>query len=205
MLDLVSNYAVGSSVRSGTINLVKVNRTKFRRRHKINMSMIPLDEFGREVAQYDPITLVQMCGHASGELEQSGQIMRQVTLNGQNVIVTHYAFAELAMWAIRNHLQAGHRQPSPDDVIRLANNIYSIQDPFLGTKGGIIRTLYAQAPYQQKLEYLIPRHIILYLETNPPQSSFDPDGSFRRATGLTVKEFMCIGFAFYSVASEMSQ
>lgn len=166
--------------------------------------MIPPDEFGKEVAQYDPTTLVQRCGDASRNLEQSGQIMQQGTLNGQEVIVTYHALAELTMWAIRNHLESGDRQPSPDDIIRLANSIYSIQDPFLGTKAGgimtLVRTLYEQAPYQENLQYLIPRHIILYLESNPERSSFDLDGAFRRATDLTVKEFMIIGFAFCSAA-----
>lgn len=191
-------------IRSGTINLVQVNLTKFRRQHKTDMSMIPSDEFAREVAQYDPTTLVRMCAHASRKLEESGQIMQQGTLNGQNVIVTHHALAELTMWAIRNYPEAGDRQPSTDDIIRLANNIYSIQDPFLGTKAGgimtLVRTFYEQAPYQEQLQYLIPRHIMLYLESNPLRSSFDPDSALRRATGLTVKEFMWIGFAFFAAA-----
>jgi hypothetical protein len=168
------------------------------------MSMIPPDEFGMEVVQYDPTTLVQMCGNACRELDKSGQMMRQGTLNGQNAIVTQHTFAELAMWAIRNHPKAGGRKPSPADVIRLANNIYSIQDPFLGTKAGGIMTLvriaYEQFPYQEKLQYLIPRHIILYLESNPPQLSLDLDSAFHRVTDLTVKEFMMIGFIFYSAA-----
>lgn len=168
------------------------------------MSMIPLDEFGRDVAQYDPTILVQMCGNACRKLDWSSQTMRQGTLNGQNVIITQHALAELTMWAIRNHPQAGGKQPSPEDMIRLANNIYSIQDPFLGTKAGgimnLIRATYEQAPYQEQLQYLIPRHIILYLESNLPRSSFDLDSAFRRATGLTVKEFMMTGFVFYLAA-----
>jgi hypothetical protein len=168
------------------------------------MGMIPPDEFGREVGQYDPTTLVQMCGYASRKLEQSGQVMRQATLNGQNVIVTHHALAELAMWAIRRHSECGDRQPSPDDFVRLANKIYSIEDPFLGTRAGgimtLVRALYEQAPYQEEVRYLIPRHIILHLESKPPRSSFDLDSAFQRATGLTVKQFMMIGFAFYAAA-----
>jgi len=168
------------------------------------MSMIPPSEFAMEVAQYDPTTIVQMCGNACRELDKSGQMLRQGTLNGQNVIVTQHTFAELAMCAIRNHTKAGSRKPSPADVIRLANNVYSIQDPFLGTKAGGIMTLvriaYEQFPYQEKLQYLIPRHIILYLESNPPQLSLDFDSAFHRMTGLTVKEFMMIGFIFYSAA-----
>ena len=168
------------------------------------MSMIPSDEFGTEVAQYDPTTLVLMCGNACRELDKSGQTLRQGTLNDQNVIVTQHAFAELAMWAIRNHPKAGGRKPLPTDVIRLANNMYSIQDPFLGTEAGGIMTLvriaYEQFTYQEGLQYLMPRHIILYLESNPPQLSFDFDSTFQRLTGLTVKEFMMIGFIFYSAA-----
>ena len=202
LLDLANYNAVSSNLRNGTINLVQVNWTKFRRQHKTVTGMIPPDEFRREVAQYDPTTLLQMCSHASRKLEQSGQIMRQGTLNGQNAIVTHHALAELAMWAIRNHPQAGGKQPSPRDVIRLANNIYSIQDPFLGTKAGgimtLVRTLHEQAPYEEQLQYLIPRHIILYLESKPPQLAFDLDSAFQRVTGLTVKEFMMIGFIFYA-------
>ena len=168
------------------------------------MSMIPPDEFGREVAQYNPTTLVQMCANACRELDRSGQAIRQGTLNGQMAIVTQHTFAELAMWAIRNHSKAGDRKPSPADVIRLANNIYSIQDPFLGTKAGGIMTLvriaYEQVPYQEKLKYLIPRHIILYLESNPPQLSFDLGSEFHKVAGLTVKEFMMIGLIFYSAS-----
>ena len=168
------------------------------------MSMIPPDEFGRDVAQYCPTALVQMCGNACRELERSDQTGRQGTLNGRNLIVTQHAFAELAMWAMRNHPHAGGKQPSRGDVIRLANNVYSIQDPFLGTEAGgimnLVRALYEQAPYQEQLQYLIPRHIILYLESNPPRSSFDLDNAFRKATSLTVKEFMTIGFVFYSAA-----
>jgi len=168
------------------------------------MSMIPTDNFGREVAQYNPTTLVQMCANACRELDRSGQAIREGTLNGQNAIVTQHTFAELAMWAIRNHSKAGDRKPLPADVIRLANNIYSIQDPFLGTRAGGIMTLvriaYEQIPYQEKLKYLIPRHIILYLESNTPQLSFDLGSEFHKVASLTVKEFMMIGLIFYSAA-----
>jgi hypothetical protein len=172
---------------------------------KTNMGMIPPDEFGREVAQYDPIALVLMCSNACRELDKAGQTLRQGTLNGQNVIVTQHTFAELAMWAIRNHNKASGEKPLPTDVTRLANNIYSIQDPFLGTEAGGIMTLvriaYEQFPYQEKLQYLIPRHIILYLESNPPElSSFDLNSTFKRVTNLTVNEFMMLGFIFYSAA-----
>ncbi len=171
---------------------------------KTNMSMIPPDEFGREVAQYDPIALVQMCGNACRELDKAGQTRRQETLNGQNVIVTQHTFAELAMWAIRNHPEASDKKPLPADVTRLANNIYSIQDPFLGTEAGgimtLIRLAYEQFSYQEQLQYLIPRHIILYLESNPPQLSLDFNSTFQKVTNLTVKEFMMLGFIFYSAA-----
>ena len=168
------------------------------------MSMIRPDEFGRKVAQYSPITLIQMCANACRELDRLGKTMQQGTVNGQNAIVTQHAFAELAMWAIRNHPKAGDRKPSHAAVIRLANNVYSIQDPFLGTKAGGIMTLvriaYERIPYQEKLQYLIPRHIILYLESNPPQLSFDLGSAFHSVAGLTVKEFMMIGLIFYSAA-----
>ncbi|MFC1990512.1 hypothetical protein ACFLVW_08230, partial [Chloroflexota bacterium] len=75
-----------------------------------------------EVAQYDPTTIVQMCGNACRELDKSGQTLRQGTINGQNVIVTQHTFAELAMWAIRNHPKASGRKPVPAGVTRLANN-----------------------------------------------------------------------------------
>jgi len=168
------------------------------------MSMIPPDEFGKEVEQFDPTTLVQMCAAACRKLDEAHQAMRQVTLNGQNAIVTQHTFAELCMWAIRNHDSAGTRKPLPQDVVRMANNIYSIQDPFLGTNAGgimtLVRTAYEQFPYQEQLQYLVPRHIMLYLESNPPQPSFDLDGEFRKVTGLSVKDFMMIGFIFYAAA-----
>ena len=105
------------------------------------MKMIPPDEFGNEVAQYDPITLIHMCANACRELDKAGQTLREGTLNGQNVIVTQHTFTELAMWSIRNHPSAGSKEPLPADVTRLANNVYSIQDPFLNTSAGGIMTL----------------------------------------------------------------
>ena len=169
------------------------------------MKMIPPDEFGNEVAQYDPITVVHMCANACREMDKAHQTLREGTLNGQKVVVTQHTFAELVMWAIRNHPSAGSKTPSPADVTRLANNIYSIQDPFLNTKAGGIMTLmrvaYEQFPYQEQLQYQISRHLVLYLESNPPQLSFDFDIEFRKVTGLTVKEFMMLGFMFYAATS----
>jgi hypothetical protein len=166
--------------------------------------MITPDEFRRQVAQYDPMTLLQMCAHGSKQLETSSQTIKQVRIYGQNVIVTHHGFATVAMWALRNYPEGGHQIPSFQDVICLANNVYSIRDPFLGTSAGgimtLVRALYEQLPYQENLGNLIPRHLIIYLETNPPEPPLKLDTAFREATHLSVKEFMAIGLAFWAAA-----
>jgi hypothetical protein len=108
------------------------------------MDMIPLSQFYQEVKEYDPAKLVELCAGGSRELEKSNQTIYQNQVDGQSAIITHHSFAAPAMLAIRNYPQSKHKVPSLSDVIPLANKVYSIENPFLGTSAsGIVTSIRA--------------------------------------------------------------
>ena len=166
--------------------------------------MISPDDYGREVAQYDPVTVVEMCADASRNLEKQGKTFVQGVVDGQHLNITQHGLSELAMWAIRNHHEAATRTPSIAEHAALAHNVYSIRDPFLGTPDGglmgLFRTAYEQFPYQEPPEALIPRHLILYLETAPTQMALDVNAAFTRDKGLSLQDFLVLAVLFWTAA-----
>ena len=81
------------------LNVIKSN--DYNQIDNKNMKMIPPDESGNEVAQFNLITLVHMCANAHRELDKASQTLRQGTQSGQNVKVTQHIFVDFAVWAIR--------------------------------------------------------------------------------------------------------
>jgi hypothetical protein len=87
------------------------------------------------------------------------------------------------------------------EVMALVNDWNNVEDPFLGS--GImtlVRVAYEQFPYQEELDNLIPRYLMILTETKPPDPTLDIGEIFQTKTRLSIEEFMKIGVAFYSTA-----
>ena len=177
--------------------------------HDMTEPMIPLPRFGREVQQYDPVEAVLKCAAISRYMDKNNETLHHEpftnTVGGQPrtryALVTHHGLAAVARLAIRSHPWARRKAVSAKDVMALANNWNNVEDPFLGS--GImtlVRIAYEQFPYQEQLDDLIPRYLIIFTETNPTDPPLDIPGAFGSSTGLSIQEFMMIGLAFYSGA-----
>ena len=171
--------------------------------------MIPLGSFGRQVQPYDSVEVVLKCAATSRFMDKDKKTLHQEpftdTVAGfsrtQYALVTHHGLAAVVRMAIRNHCWAGRKSASAKDVMALANNWNNVVDPFLGS--GIMTLVgvaYEQFPYQEQLDDLIPRYLIILTETQPADPPLDIQGAFNSRTGLSIEEFIKIGLAFYSWA-----
>ena len=165
-------------------------------------------QFKDDLTQYDPSSLLRACAVVSSRLDKEGESHRQWSIEvpgakrspPQNIVVTHHGIAAVAMRAMWFHPWSGGKQPSDADVIRLLNNSNNLEDPLMESDSDphmlLVRLAYAQFPYQEAFGALIPRWLNLLLASPPPGQALDIDQEMRAAVGLSVKEFMAIGFAF---------
>jgi hypothetical protein len=171
--------------------------------------MIPLGRFRREVQQYIPTEVVLKCMATSRFLDDSNKTLHQQafadSVSGFSITryaqVTHHGLAAVVKTAIRDYRWAGSKPLSIKDVMALASNWNNVEDPYLGSGlMTLIRVAYEQFPYQEQLGHLIPRYQRILTETKPPNPSLDVPAAFLSKSGLSIEEFMKIGFAFYSAS-----
>jgi len=119
-------------------------------------------------------------------------------------VVSHHALATVAMLALRNHPWSKGRQPMPQDIVRLANNVHSIEHPFVGDEHDalmlLVRICHQQWPFQEPMWYFIPRHLLLYTNSSVSSPAIDPQERFLHTVGLTIREFIVIGMLMYASA-----
>ncbi|MBI3743752.1 MAG: hypothetical protein HY261_05620 [Chloroflexi bacterium] len=172
--------------------------------------MLPPTRLAREIQQYDPVRIVLKCAAISREMDKRQETLLsfdfasrvgnyQIKKPG---FVTHHGLAEVVRWAVRNHPYAGTSEPSAIETMRLANNTNNVEDPFLGM--GLLtlmRVAYEQFPYQEQYGFLIPRYLAILTETHPTAPVLQVESAFQTTTGMSIKEFMAVGFAFYAATS----
>ena len=170
--------------------------------------------------QYDPDILLQMCNRVSVNIYKQGKSIVTIPWSSrigpfrrrQNAHITQHKLALLAMIVLQNHPWAHSRKPSNNEFIALANNVSTIESPIekhrLSSKQDLISTLvrlaYQQFPFQEEVYYTLPRHLLLYLDTHVAYPAIDPDATLMKKTGLSIKDFITIGIAFYSAALQHS-
>jgi hypothetical protein len=171
--------------------------------------LIPISKFRSEVTLYDTEALLQMCSHLSRRLDDMKQPVLMNNIPGkmgnyllqQNIATSQHGIALVAMLTLRQYRWSKGQKPEFMDVVRLVNNVDHIKDPFF-QEGNILMTLirmaHTQWQFQQNMHYFIPRHILIYLETNVPSPRIDPIGSFARKNGLTIQDFVIIGTCMYA-------
>lgn len=180
--------------------------------------MISEGSFRNEVVQYDPEIILQMCNHVSTHLFKQGETIATGSWLGrmgaiplrQNIHITHHKIALLAMIALQNYPWASYQQPQRKDFIRLVNNTTSIEDPFLKKKqegqeslvGILVRLAHQQFPFQENIHHTLPRHLLLYLDTQVASPPINPDAMMHSKMGLTIKDFMTIGISFFAASLE---
>lgn len=180
--------------------------------------------FRNQVVRYDPDDLLQMCNRASVNLYKQGKSIVTATwlsrigpfLRHQNVHITQHKLALLAMIVLQNHPWSHPRKPSPEEFTVLANNVSSIESPIEKAElvrkvpkkeelvSILVRLAYQQFPFQEDGYHALPRHLLLYLDTHVPSPPIDPDLTLLNKTGLSIKDFITIGIAFYATALEYS-
>lgn len=176
--------------------------------------------FRNQVVQYDPDILLQMCNRASVNLHKQGKSIVTATwpsrigsfLRRQNIHITQHKLALLAMIVLQNYPWSHPRQPSPKEFIALANNVSNIESPIEKRKTSpeedlvstLVRLAYQQFPFQEEVYHTLPRHLLLYLDTHVAYPSIDPNAALLKKTGLSIKDFMTIGIAFYAASLEHS-
>lgn len=176
--------------------------------------------FRNQVVQYDPDILLQMCNRASMNLHKRGESIVTATwpsrigsfLRYQNIHVTQHKLALLAMIVLQNYPWSHACQPSRKEFIALANNVSNIESPIekarLSAKEDLVsilvRLAYQQFPFQEEVYHALPRHLLLYLDTHVASPPIDPDAALLKKIGLSIKDFMTIGIAFYAASLEHS-
>lgn len=182
--------------------------------------MVTEGSFRNEVVQYDPEILLHMCNRTSVNLLKQGKTIVAGTwpsrkgafLMRQNIHITQHKLALLAMIALQNYPWSHSQQPQPKEFIRLVNNTSTIEDPFLKGKidskedlvGLLVRLTHQQFPFQEEVYHTLPRHLLLYLDAHVTSPPLDPDTTAYKKIGLSIKEIMTIGIAFYAASLEHS-
>jgi len=176
--------------------------------------------FRKQVVQYDPEILLQMCNRTSVNLYKQGKSIVTATwpsrigpfLRRQNVHITQHKLALLAMIVLQNYRWAHASQPSPEEFIILANNVSNIESPIEKHKlsseeeltSTLVRLAYQQFPFQEEVYHTLPRHLLLYLDMHVAYPTIDPDVALLKKVGLSIKDFMTIGIAFHAASLEHS-
>lgn len=186
----------------------------------MNREVVTEGHFRNQVVRYAPDTLLQMINRASVNIHKTekgifiapwlskiGSFLRR-----QEVHVTQHKLALLAMIVLQNYKWSHSRRPSPKEFIALANNVSNIESPIeksrLSTKEDLVSMIimlaYQQFPFQEEVIHVLPRHLLLYLDTNVISPAIDPDVTLLNRIGLSIKDFMTIGLAFYAASLEHS-
>jgi hypothetical protein len=152
------------------------------------------------------------CASLSNKLEAANQAFVQSKIPDgpagssevQNIALSHHGIALAAMHAIWRYPWAKHAEPSTEDILRIVNNAGILDDPFMDAdqdpRSLLIRLAYAQFPLQESSGALISRWLALLTEVTVQGDSFDASTEFEELTGLSIKEFIAIGFAFLTQA-----
>lgn len=176
--------------------------------------------FRKQVVQYDPGIVLQMCNRVSVNLYKQGKNIVTIPWPSrigpfprrQNAHITQHKLALLAMMVLQNHPWAHPSKPSYKEFIVLANNASTVESPIekhnLSSKeeltSTLVRLAYQQFPFQEDVYHTLPRHLLLYLDTHVAHPTIDLDAALLKKTGLNIKDFITIGIAFYAAALEHS-
>jgi len=175
------------------------------------------NKYRQYVVQYDTGKILELCNRISVELINK----RQTIISGnwpyisgrfskkQVFVITHHKLALLAMIALQNHKYSHGKTPTDKDFIALANNVTSIQNPIGNLQPTdqieqlyslMILMTYQQFPFQEGMHNVLPRHLLIYLFSKTGKSSLDVDSAISRHFGISIQEFLTLGFACTSAS-----
>ena len=160
---------------------------------------------------YDVELVLATCNLISARLHATnkGFIQEPLPESGRVMNITLYAVALLAKIVARNYRYAGCVKPKSIDVLRLVNNCTTIDAPLdkrpMGTEWMVqtmVRLTSQQFAFQEELFHLIPRHLLLFGKDHVQNHDFDIEALARTVWGLSIEDYITIGFAFYAVSLE---
>ena len=164
--------------------------------------------------KYDTTAILELCNRFSTKLTRENRNMiagewpasiGQFT-HKKHFHITQHKIALLAMLTIQNYRYAHGKKPNPREFIALVNNVstirnevddLSVEDPKEKLFGILVRLAYMQFPFQEGIHNLLPRHLLIYLNSKVESPPIDLDSVFHKNFGLHIIDYMTIGLAYY--------
>lgn len=171
------------------------------------------NKYRKSVVQYDTGEILERCNRMSVRLINAGETIISGNwpyrigrfAKRQEFHITHHKLALLAMIALQNYKYSYGKTPTNRDFIALANNVTTIQnpidnlqpkDPMEKIYSLMIKVAYQQFPFQEGTRNLLPRHLLIYLFSKTRKSLLDVDSAVSRNFGISIQEFLTLGFVF---------
>ena len=166
---------------------------------------IPFDQFKQRVRRHRPTEVLEAIGAFSAELVNAG--FRSGRASGEPLAVQHFALAAAARVAVLYGNDYRDQPVSRDDVRDMCGYFSQLDDPALEqepgndrVRGMMSRIVYEQASYQYSEMENVGRSVALLLDHAEGCVGALSADEWRDLLGVTLEEFMRIGFGMYVAA-----
>ena len=165
---------------------------------------IPFEDFRQRVRRHRTSDVLREVGRVSAELIKAGH---SGVATGMPNVVQHFSLAAVARAAVMYGNEHRSRTVGPNDVAEMCAYYMEVEDPALSLQPGaerlrgmLSRVLYEQAAFQYSEMENIGRTVALLIDHADGCEGALSASDWRDLLGVTIEEFMRIGFAMHVAA-----